>query len=163
MSNEISIEVIKNKIFDIRGEKVMLDRDLAELYKVETRVLNQAVKRNINRFPKEFMFELNREEIMRISQFVISLKYSKRVLAFTEYGIVMLASVLNSSIAININIQIVKAFIQLRKMAIDIKELKCKIEKMENKYDEQFNVIFKAIKELLHIKNQPKKKIGFRV
>lgn len=104
MNQLIPIEKIESKIFIIRDQKVMLDKDMAELYGVETRVLNQAVKRNINRFPEDFMFALNRDEILRISQFVISLKFSKNVLVFTEQGVAMLSSVLNSERAILVNI-----------------------------------------------------------
>jgi len=132
------------------------------IYKVETRVLNQSVKRNISRFPEEFMFELTREEIMRISQFVTSLKFSKRVYAFTEHGIVMLSSVLNSEFAAQVNIQIVKAFIKLKQMIIDYKELRKKIESIEHKYDKQFQVVFETIKQLIEIKEKPRRPMGFR-
>ncbi|UCE53610.1 MAG: ORF6N domain-containing protein [Desulfobacterales bacterium] len=112
MTDLVPIEAIVRKIVLVRGEKVLLDRDLAELYGVETRALNQAVSRNIKRFPEDFMFTLTREEIMRISQIVTSsnIKFSKRVRVFTEQGVAMLSSVLNSERAIEVNITIMRAF-----------------------------------------------------
>ena len=165
MPDIIPKERIANKIYAIRDIKVMLDRDLAELYGVETRVLNQAVRRNLKRFPEDFMFELTRDEIMRISQIVTSskIKYSKRVHAFTEQGVAMLSSVLNSDRAIQVNILIMRAFTQLRSMLSTHKELKRKIESMERKYDRQFRVVFDAIKQLIDTESKPKKKIGFEV
>jgi len=147
----IPAERIEKAILLVRGQKVMLDRDLAVLYGVETRVLNQAVRRNIKRFPLDFMFELTREEIMRISQIVISseIKYSRRVHAFTEQGVAMLSSVLNSERAIEVNILIVRAFVRLRGMISSHKELLRKLEDMEKKYDEQFQVVFEAIRQLM--------------
>ncbi|MBU1486546.1 ORF6N domain-containing protein, partial [bacterium] len=118
----------EGKILLIRGQKIILDRDLAELYEVETRVLNQAVRRNIKRFPEDFMFQLTREEIMRISQIVISLKFSKSVFAFTEQGVAMLSSVLNSERARQVNIQIMRAFTKLRRMLASNEDLRRKIE-----------------------------------
>ena len=125
MSKLIPVETIANKILFLRNEKVLLDRDLAKLYGVETRVLNQAVTRNIRRFPPDFMFTLTRDEIMRISQIVTSseIKYSKRVRAFSEQGVAMLSSVLNSQRAIEVNIAIMRAFVHLRKMIASHKEL----------------------------------------
>jgi len=166
-NNLIPIERIEAKIFVIRDQKVMLDRDLAELYGVETRVLVQAVKRNIERFPKDFMFQLTREEFNLISQFVTSSwgGTRKQPYAFTEQGIAMLSSVLNSKRAIQVNIQIMRAFIRLKKMAIDITELKTKIEVIENqllKYDTQFKIVFDAIKSLMTIPVKEVKRIGFR-
>ncbi len=159
MTTLVPIERIASKIYLIRGIKVMLDRDLAELYGVETRVLNQAVGRNIERFPKDFMFTLAREEIMRISQIVTSskIKYAKRVNAFTEQGVAMLSSVLRSKRAIHVNIQIMRAFTQLRKMLSTHEDLKRKIESMEKKYDEQFQIVFEAIKQLIETDEKPKK------
>jgi len=132
----VPVERIEKAILFIRGEKVLLDRDLAELYGVETRVLNQAVGRNIKRFPKDFMFELTRDEIMRISQTVTSpqIKYSKRVHAFTEQGVAMLSSVLRSDRAIEVNIAIMRAFVKLRQMISSNKKLRLKIEEMEKTY-----------------------------
>ena len=158
------VEVIANKIFVIRGQKAMLDRDLAELYGVETRVLNQAVRRNIKRFPEDFMFTLTREEIMNLSQIVISskIKHAPNVFAFTEQGVAMLSSVLNSERAVLVNIQIMRTFAQMRQMMLSYKELKEKIEKMESKYDKQFRIVFQALKQLLEPpKKSKKRKIGF--
>ncbi|MEK6567349.1 MAG: ORF6N domain-containing protein [Candidatus Omnitrophota bacterium] len=159
----ISAETIAAKIIIVRGKRVMLDRDLAQLYGVETRALNQAVKRNISRFPEDFMLSLTREEILRISQFVISLKFSKTTYAFTEQGVAMLSSVLNSERAIMVNIQIMRAFIQLKRLLLTNVDLRRKIEEMENKYDKQFALVFQAIKQLLEpLPVKPKPRIGFR-
>ena len=159
----VPIEKITGKIFMIRGEKVMLDRDLAELYKVETRALNQAVSRNIERFPSDFMFTLSRDEIIGISQIVISskIKFSKNVRAFTEQGVAMLSSVLRSKRAIQVNIQIMRTFTQLRNMIATHGDLKRKIEDMEKRYDEQFRIVFEAITQLIEEDEKPKKKIGY--
>ena len=161
MSDIVPSERIASKIYVIRDTRVMLDRDLAELYGVQTRVLNQAVQRNIKRFPEDFMFVLTREEIMRISQIVTSskIKYSKRVHAFTEQGVAMLSSVLNSDRAIQVNILIMRAFTRLRQMLSTHDDLKRKIEAMEKKYDRQFRVVFEAIKQLIDTEDKPKRKI----
>jgi hypothetical protein len=141
----------------------MLDKDIAELYGVGTNVLNQAVKRNIKRFPEDFMFSLTREEIRRMSQVVISLKFHKKVTAFTEQGVSMLSSVLNSERAILVNIQIMRVFVSLRRVAVTYAGLKRKINEMEKKYDNQFSVVFEAIKKLLDPPpEQPKRRIGFK-
>jgi len=150
----IPAERIEKAILLVRGQKVMLDRDLAVLYGVETRVLNQAVRRNIKRFPPDFMFELTREEIMRISQTVISsdIKYSKRVHAFTEQGVAMLSSVLNSERAIEVNIAIMQVFVRLREMMATHKELAFKLVEPEERlegHDEQIQNIFEAIQQLM--------------
>jgi len=159
----VPIELIVTKILFLRGEKVLLDRDLAELYGVETRVLNQAVTRNKKRFPEDFMFVLTREEITRISQSVTSsrIKYSKRVTAFTEQGVAMLSSVLNSDRAIEMNIAIMRAFVQLRKIIASNEELARKLDELEEKYDEQFRIVFEAIHALIEQDEKPPKKIGF--
>ena len=114
----VPIEAIEQKILHIRGQKVMLDRDLAKLYGVETRALNQAVRRNIKRFPDDFMLYLSRDEIMNLSQIVISsnIKHAPNVFAFTEQGIAMLSGILNSERAIEVNIQIMRAFVRLREI-----------------------------------------------
>ena len=158
----VPVERIEKAILFIRGEKVLLDRDLAELYCVETRVLNQAVRRNIKRFPKDFMFELTRDEIMRISQTVTSsqIKYSKRVHAFTEQGVAMLSTVLNSERAIEVNIAIMRAFVKLRQMVAAHKDLKRKLAALEKKYDDQFKIVFEAIAELMTPPEKPRKKIA---
>lgn len=151
----------------IRGKKVMMDKNLAELYNVEAKVLNQAVKRNIARFPSDFMFHLNKQEtdILR-SQFVTlksgrgqHRKYLPYV--FTEQGVAMLSSVLNSERAIQMNIQIIRTFTQLRELLSTHKDLKEKIENREKKYDKQLREIFEAIKRLLTEEIKPKNQIGF--
>lgn len=166
MSDLLSTEVITSKIYIIRGKKVMLDRDLAFLYGTETRTLNQAVKRNIQRFPDDFMFQMSEIEIKYwISQFVISnrerMGIRKKPLAFTEHGILMLSSVLNSEKAIRVNIQIMRAFTQLRRMLLTNHDLRRKIAKMEKKYDHQFKVVFDAIRQLLTPPEKPRRRIGF--
>jgi hypothetical protein len=157
---------ILSKIYLIRGMKVMLDRDLAELYGVETKRLKEQVRRNLRRFPDDFMFELTREELNYWRpQFATSnsdhkgLRYSP--MAFTEQGVAMLSSVLHSERAINVNIQIMRAFTQMRKMISSSEELQRKIESMEKKYDKQFRIVFDAIKKLIREDAGPKKKIGF--
>ena len=168
MKNDlIPSEVIETKIYYIRNQKVMLDSDLAELYNIETKVFNQSVKRNINRFPDEFMFQLTDDEweILR-SQFVTSNKnkggrrYNPRV--FTEYGIVMLSSVLSSERAIQVNIQVVKTFVKLNKMLSSNEELRLKIQELELKYDKQFAVVFNALKQLISTPINDTNQIGFR-
>jgi len=162
----VPIENITGKIYQVRGHNVMLDRDLAELYEVETKVLKQAVRRNIDRFPSDFMFELTDTEFKNWrSQFVTSkgdrmgLRYKPMV--FTEQGVAMLSSVLRSKRAIRVNIQIMRAFIKLRQMYISHKDLNRKIASMERKYDEQFQIVFEAIKQLIEEDEKPKKKIGY--
>ena len=162
----VPVEVISSKIYLMRGLKVMLDRDLAELYGVETKVLKQAVRRNIDRFPADFIFELTGDEFNNLrSQFVTSSWGGARYLpmAFTEQGVAMLSSVLKSDRAIQVNIQIMRAFTQLRKMLSTHEDLKRKIESMEKKYDQQFQIVFEAIKQLLSEEDKPKKKIWFTV
>ena len=161
-------EVIEQKIFMIRGRKVMLDRDLAVLYGVETRYLKRQVRRNLDRFPTDFMFQLSREEFKDWRcQFVTSNSRDKMGLrylpyAFSEPGVAMLSSVLNSKRAIQVNIQIIRTFIKLREMLLTHVELKRKIEAMERKYDQQFKVVFEAIRKLLEPPpEKPKRQIGF--
>jgi len=168
MKELVPIELITSKIYLIRNMKVMLDRDLAELYGVETKVLKQAVKRNIDRFPADFMFEMTKSEFENWrSQFVTSksdrmgLRY--KPMAFTEQGVAMLSSVLKSKRAIEVNIAIMRAFVKLREMMATHSDLKRKIESMEKKYDEQFQIVFEAIKQLLSEEDKPKKKIGYTV
>ena len=162
----VPIEKITSRIYVIRGIKVMIDRDLAELYGVETKALKQAVKRNIDRFPADFMFELTRDEFNNLrSQIVTSSWGGPRYLpmVFTEQGVAMLSSVLKSDRAIQVNIQIMRAFTQLRQLLSTHKDLKKKIEAMEEKYDENFRIVFEAIKQLLEPPEKPKKKIGYTV
>jgi ORF6N domain-containing protein len=159
----VPVELIEKAIFLIRGEKVMLDRDLAALYGVETRVLNQSVRRNLERFPSDFMFELTRDEILGISQFVTSsdLKFSKRVTVFTEQGVAMLSSVLRSKRAIAVNVEIMRAFVRLRQMLSSNAELAKQLKELERKYDRQFKVVFDAIRQLMTPPEPKRKQIGF--
>ena len=162
------IERIASRIYFIRDMKVMLDGDLAELYDVETKILKRAVRRNIDRFPNDFMFELSKKEMEDWRcQFGTSngdkmgLRY--KPMAFTEQGVAMLSGVLRSKRAVQTNIQIMRAFTKLRQMLSTHKDLKRKIESMEKKYDQQFQVVFEAIKQLLDTDAKPRKKIGFTV
>jgi hypothetical protein len=161
----IPAERIEKAILLIRDEKVILDRTLAELYGVETKHLKRAVRRNIRRFPSDFMFELTKEEYESLRYQFGTLKrgeHSKYLpLAFTEQGVAMLSSVLNSNRAIEVNILIMRAFVRLRGMISSHKELLRKLEDMEKKYDEQFGVVFEAIRQLMKPPEQERKKIGF--
>ncbi|MCG2725568.1 MAG: ORF6N domain-containing protein [Elusimicrobia bacterium] len=163
MKEIIPYEAIETKIYIIRDRKIMIDKDLAMLYGVETRALNQAVRRNLDRFPKDFVMTLTRTEIKRISQIVTSsnLKFSKVVFAFTEEGIAMLSSVLKSQRAIQVNITIMRTFVKLRKMLSINKDLSKRLNQLENKYDAQFKIVFDAIRELMAPPEKPKKRIGF--
>jgi hypothetical protein len=170
MSNEIiPIEHIAQRILHLRDEKVMLDHDLAVLYGVETRTLNQAVKRNAERFPDDFVFTLSREEITRISQSVTSssrLKFSKQVRAFTEQGVAMLSSVLNSERAVKVNITIMRAFVRLRQMLDTNRELArqfAELERRVEKHDEEISAIIEAIRQLMAPAEKPRREIGFHV
>jgi hypothetical protein len=157
-------EVIASKIYLIRGQKIMLDRDLAELYGVQTKVLKQAVRRNISRFPSDFMFELKKEEFENLrSQIVTSNRGGLRYMpmAFTEQGVAMLSSVLNNQRAIQVNIEIMRAFVKLREMLTSQKDLERKLAELGKKYDEQFAIVFEAIQQLLEDDEKPKKKIGY--
>jgi hypothetical protein len=157
-------DIIENKILFIRGKKVMLDKDLAILYGVTTGNLNKAVQRNIDRFPEDFMLQLTDEEFKNlIFQFGTSSWGGVRKLpyAFTENGVAMLSSVLNSKRAIDVNIQIMRTFTRLREMLLTHKDLQRKIESMEKKYDQQFKIVFDAIKQLLEPEKKPRKRIGF--
>jgi len=147
----MELQIIQHKIYEIRGQRVMLDFDLAELYEVETRVLNQAVKRNISRFPTDFMFQLTNKEFDNLmSQIVISSWGGTRKLpfAFTEHGVTMLASVLRSPKAIEINIHIVRAFIALRQYALGYAELNQKLEQFMVETNLQFSDIYQALTEM---------------
>jgi len=167
----VPIELIESKIYLIRGHKVMLDSDLAELYGVETRALVQAVKRNIGRFPQDFMFQLNNQEVITLrSQIVISKsgKGGRRFIpyVFTEQGVAMLSSVLNSERAILVNIAIMRAFVKLREILSVNKELAHKLVQLERKiekHDTEIKVIFDAIRQLMAAPEPKEKKIGFRV
>jgi len=159
-------ERIEKYIFLVRGQKIMLDKTLAELYGVATRVLNQAVKRNRKRFPSDFMVVLTRQEVMRMSQFVTSLKFSKRVHGFTEQGVAMLSTVLNSERAIEINIAIMRIFVKLRKMLAGNKRLAAQLAALERRigeHDEAIRDIVTAIREMTDppIPEKPRQFIGF--
>ncbi len=160
-------EVIERKILLIRGQKVMLSVHLAELYGVETRALNQAVKRNKNRFPDDFMFQLtNGDTGSLVSQNVIPhRKYFGGALpyAFTEQGVAMLSSVLHSTKAVKVNIEIMRAFVRLREILATHKDLARKLEELEQKYDKQFRIVFEAIRELMTPSEKPKRQIGFKI
>ena len=161
----MQLSVIHSKIYEIRGQKVMLDFDLAELYEVETKALNQAVKRNSERFPKDFMFRLTIEEWQEMrSQFVTASQDKRNIkttpFAFTEHGVTMLASVLRSEKAIKMNIAIVRAFIALRQFAINYKELALQLKELRETVDNhngQLNQIYNALENLLDDKAEQKK------
>jgi len=167
----IPVEVIEQRILLIRGQRVMSSVHLAELYEVETRALNQAVKRNISRFPEDFMFQLSEAEAQQlVSQNVIpNKKYFGGSLpyAFTEQGVAMLSSVLNSERAIKVNIEIIRTFVRLRQILASNKELAKRLDELEQKYDAQFRVVFDAIRQLMAPQEPepepPKKRIGFLV
>jgi len=168
MADIVPTQKIASKIYVIRNTKVMIDTDLADLYGVETRALNQAVRRNVKRFPKDFMFELTREEILRISQVVTSskIKYAKLVHAFTEQGVAMLSSVLKSERAIEVNIEIMRASVRVREMLGAHRELVARLKELEIRFqdhDEQIQAIFEAIRQLMTPPEKPRKKIGFEV
>ena len=167
----MDLQIIQNKIFEVRSCRVMLDYHLAELYQVETRALKQAVKRNIERFPGDFMFVLTQEEAnlllsTGVSQNVIPPAYNFGVampMAFTEQGVAMLSSVLRSKVAIEVNISIMRAFVLMRQMAIGYEELSRRIEELEVSTDAQFNELYQALTQLLSQSQQQKERrpIGF--
>ena len=167
----MDLQIIQNKIFEVRGCRVMLDYHLAELYQVETRALKQAVKRNIKRFPSDFMFVLTKEEANLLlsiggSQHVIPPDYNFGVampMAFTEQGVAMLSSVLRSKVAIEVNISIMRAFVLMRQMVIGYEELLKRIEELEVSTDVQFNELYQALTQLLSQSKQQKERrpVGF--
>ena len=167
----MDLQIIQNKIFEVRGCRVMLDYHMAELYQVETRALKQAVKRNIERFPSDFMFVLTKEEAnlllsIGVSQNVIPPDYNFGVampMAFTEQGVAMLSSVLRSKIAIEVNISIMRAFVLMRQMVIGYEELLRRIEELEVSTDAQFNELYQALTQLLSQSKQQKERrpVGF--
>lgn len=166
----MNIQAIENKIHEIRGMKIMLDFDLAELYEVETKNLNLAVKRNIKRFPDDFMFQLSKDEWDNLRlQFETSRQGGRRYLpyAFTEQGLAMLSGILNSEKAIKVNIAIMRAFVQLRQFALSHKDLAEKLRKMEAENDRKFRDVYEALNYLLQRDKKDKeqaqrKRIGFR-
>jgi hypothetical protein len=160
----VAIDDIVQRIYAIRGVKVMLDRDLAELYDVETRIIKRNVRRHLKRFPSDFMFELSYQEFSDLrSQFGISKRGGTRYMpmAFTEQGVAMLACVLNSDRAIDINIQIMRAFIQLRHIAIEHTELKRAVEGLRKQTEERFEIVFSVLDKLISDGESPERKIGF--
>ena len=169
MSGKIAIpdEIITRKIYLVRNHKVMLDNDLAELYNVETKRLKEQVRRNIDRFPSSFMFELTAEEYASLRSQFATLKrgrHSKYLpFVFTEHGILMLSSVLNSELAIKMSVQIIETFIQLRKLANNYEEILKKINQMESQNNEQFSEIYEVLQQLLEKpKEEPRTKIGYK-
>ena len=173
-NNSLINEQITSRIYLVNNQKVMLDNDLAILYGVQTKVLNQAVKRNIDRFPKDFMFQLNSDQWTKLnserealrSQFVTlnkrggHRKYLPYV--FTEHGAVMLASILKSEQAINASILVVRAFVRIREYLLNHKELSQKIENLEANFDHKFSQVCDVLKQLINQKNEPRKSVGFK-
>jgi phage regulator Rha-like protein len=166
----MQLQKIQSKIFELRGFKVMLDSDLAELYETETKRLKEAVRRNITRFPSDFMFELNRKEFESLrTQFASSNRGGTRYLpfVFTEQGVAMLASVLNSDKAIEVNIQIVRAFVLMRQYALNHTELSGKLKELESRYNKQFKDVYEALCYLLSKDKQKneqnqRRRIGYK-
>ncbi len=165
------LSVIQNKIYKLRGKQVMIDFDLAQLYEVETRALKQAVKRNLNRFPIDFMFILTEKEVdTLVSQFVIPSKSKfggSMPMVFTEQGVAMLSSILRSVKAIEVNIAVMRTFVMLREFALNYEELQIKIKKLEKKYNKHFSDVFKAMEYLLGQKKNEeefknRRRIGFK-
>lgn len=164
----IPAEPIERAILSIRGEKVMLGSDLADLYGVETKALNQAVKRNLDRFPPDFMFQLTateKNEVVTNCDHLKHLRFSSNLpYAFTEHGALMLANVLNSERAAQTSVQVVRAFVRLRQMLASNAELARKLDALEKKYDRQFKIVFNAIRQLMSPPPEPKRReIGFHV
>ena len=168
MTTLVPVERIASKIYLIRDVKVMLDRDLAELYDVETKALKQAVRRNIDRFPADFMFEMTKKEFENWrSQFVTSksdrmgLRY--KPMAFTEQGIAMLSGILHSDRAIHVNIQIMRVFVKFRQLLFDNEELRNELLEFKQITDERFQIVFETLDQLLTVESKPKNKIGYTV
>lgn len=167
MKPVIAVESIERKIYLIRGQKVMLDSDLAELYEVTTKRLNEQARRNADRFPADFMFQLSSDEFESLRSHFATLKQGRGKhrkylpYAFTEHGALMAASVLNTPKAVEVSIYIVRTFVKLREMIASHKDLAKKLEELERKYDGQFRVVFDAIRQLMIPPNQDKRKIGF--
>lgn len=159
----LPVERVARFILLARGERVLLDRDLAVLYGVETRALNQAVRRNLNRFPPDFLFQLSRDEIRAVASLREddNIRHSKSVFAFTEQGVAMLSSVLRSDRAAQVNVAIMRTFVQLRQILSTHADLARKLEALERKYDKQFRGVFDAIRALMSEKQAPRREIGF--
>jgi len=170
LKSVISVKKIENRIFAVRGHRVMLDFDLAELYGVQTKSLKQTVRRNIDRFPSDFMFILTYQEFANLRSQIVTSSSRQwggtryRPMAFTEQGVAMLSSVLRSKRAVQVNIEIMRAFVRLREMLSTHKELARKLKELEERlgeHDEQIQLIFEAIHQLMSPPDKPPKKIGF--
>jgi hypothetical protein len=161
----VPLEQIEGSILLIRGQKVMLDVDLASLYGVETRILTRAVQRNLDRFPDDFMFQLTAEEFDDLrSQIGISSRWGGRryrPYAFTEHGVAMLSSVLRSERAVQVNIEIMRTFVRLRLMLASNAELERRLDELEARYDVQFRAVFDTIRELMRPPSAPRRRLGF--
>lgn len=165
-STLIPAEVIERRILLVRGQKVMLDKHLAELYGVQTRDINKAVNRNIDRFPKDFMFQVTNNEFKNLMFHFGTSSWGgtrKRPRVFTEHGILMLSSVLRSKRAVQANIVIMRTFVRLRRMLASNESLSRKLKELEKKYDEQFQVVFEAIRQILTPPEKPKRPFGFSI
>ncbi|MFC6877268.1 ORF6N domain-containing protein [Flavobacterium myungsuense] len=168
----MQITTLQSKIYEIRGQKVLLDFDLALLYEVETKVLNQAVKRNVKRFPVDFMFRLTIEESENMRSQIVTAYQNKRNItatpfAFTEQGVAMLSGILNSDVAINVNIAIMRTFVMIRKYALEHKEFNEKLLEMETKYDKKFSDVYDALNYLIKKEEKEtiqkeRKQIGYK-
>jgi len=170
----MQVTTLQSKIYDIRGQKVILDFDLAMLYEVETKVLNQAVKRNIKRFPVDFMFQLSEDEYNSLRSQIVILdevgrgKYRKYLpFAFTEQGVAMLSGILNSDVAVNVNIAIMRTFVMIRKYALEHREFNEKLLEIETKYDKKFSDIYEALNYLIkkedkEVVQKERKQIGYK-
>ena len=169
MDASLPVEAVRGKIYLIRGQKVLLDEDLAELYGVETKRLNEQVRRNITRFPEDFMFQLSADEYTSLKSHFATLKTGRGAhrkylpCAFTEQGVAMLSSVLNSERAVQVNITIMRAFVQMREFAASNRVMARRLDDLEKKYDSQFKVVFDAIRQIMEPQAKGKKDIGFRV
>ena len=166
-SIDLKPENIASQIFYLRGEKVMFDFNLATLYEVETRALKQQVRRNKDRFPEDFMFELTKKEWKQVitnCDNLAAFKFTPSTpFAFTEQGVAMLSSVLRSKKAIEVNIAVMRTFVQLRKLMDTNRDLAKKVDDLEKKYDEKFHLVFNAIKQLIHQENKPLPSVGFKI
>lgn len=168
----MQVTTLQSKIYEVRGQKVLLDFDLALLYEVETKVLNQAVKRNVKRFPVDFMFRLTIEESENMRSQIVTAYQNKRNItatpfAFTEQGVAMLSGILNSDVAINVNIAIMRTFVMIRKYALEHKEFNEKLLEMETKYDKKFNDVYDALNYLIKKEEKgtiqkERKQIGYK-
>jgi hypothetical protein len=164
MDSLVAVEDIAKRIYFIRGVKVMLDRDLAELYEVETRVLKQAVKRNTKRFPKDFMFELSYQEFKNLRSQIVTSSWGGpryKPMAFTEQGLAMLSSILKSDRAVLVNIQIMRAFVKLRQFVLDTEGLRRELEELKKQTDERFQIVFTILDKLVTEGDESRRKIGF--